>query len=53
MYSLDMNGIKRKMSALRTPQHNGIEKRRNRKIVDIARTMLMQGNVANMSGEKS
>nr|GEW88949.1 putative ribonuclease H-like domain-containing protein [Tanacetum cinerariifolium] len=35
-----MKGIKRKFSAPRTPQQNGITKRKNRTLIEAARTML-------------
>nr|GEW98216.1 hypothetical protein [Tanacetum cinerariifolium] len=35
-----MNRIKRKFSVPRTPQHNGIAKRKNRTLIEAARTML-------------
>lgn len=40
------HGIKRQVSAPRTPQQNGIAKRRNRSIVDYARTLMIEKNVA-------
>lgn len=36
------HGIKRQLSALRTPQHNGIVESRNLLIVDCARTILIE-----------
>lgn len=36
------------MSALRTPQQNGIAERMNRTIVEAARSMLIQGEVPKM-----
>ncbi len=33
-------GIKRQFSAARTPQQNGVAKRKNRTVLDMARTML-------------
>lgn len=42
------HGIKRYMSAPRTPQQNGIAERRNRTIVEATRTMLIQGDVPKM-----
>lgn len=42
------NGIKRKLSSPRTPQHNGIAQRRNITIVEATRTMLIQGDVPKM-----
>nr|GEY47629.1 hypothetical protein [Tanacetum cinerariifolium] len=35
-----MNGIKREFSVPRTPQHNGIAERKNRTLIEAARTML-------------
>lgn len=42
----NQNGIKRQVSTPRTPQQNGIAKRRNRSIIDCARTLMIQKNVA-------
>ncbi|MGI4370307.1 hypothetical protein ACR2V4_27330 [Klebsiella pneumoniae] len=39
------HGIKRQVSASRTPQQNGIVERRNRSIVDCARTLMIEKNV--------
>ena len=39
-------GIKRQVSGPGTPQENGIAKRRNRSIMDYARTMMIEKNVA-------
>ena len=39
-------GIKRQTSAPRTPPQNGIVERRNRYIMDYARTLMMEKNVA-------
>ena len=39
-------GIKRHTSAPRTPPQNGISKRRNRSIMDCARTLIMEKNIA-------
>ncbi|GJR42459.1 putative ribonuclease H-like domain-containing protein [Tanacetum coccineum] len=36
----EMNGILRQFSVARTPQQNGVAKRRNRKLIEAARTML-------------
>lgn len=41
----DENGIKRQLSTPRKPQQNGIAERRNKTIVEAARTMLIQGYV--------
>lgn len=40
--------IKRRMSAPRTPQQNWIVERRNKTILDSARTMMMEGKVSQM-----
>ena len=39
-------GIKRHTSAPRTPPQNGIVERRNRSIMDYARTLMMEKNVS-------
>ena len=39
-------GIKRQTSTPRTPLKNGVTKRRNRSIMDYARTLMMEKNVA-------
>ena len=39
-------GIKRQVSAPCTPEQNGIAKRRNRSIMDCARTLMIEKNVA-------
>ena len=39
-------GIKRETSSLRTPPQNGIVERRNRSVIDCARTLMMENNVA-------
>ena len=39
-------GIKRKTSTPRTPPQNGISKRRNISLMDCARTLMMEKNVA-------
>nr|GEU34991.1 hypothetical protein [Tanacetum cinerariifolium] len=36
----EMNGIRREFSVARTPQQNGVAKRKNRTIIEAARTML-------------
>jgi transposase InsO family protein len=36
----ETHGIKRQLSTTRTPQQNGIAKRRNRTVQEVARTML-------------
>ena len=38
-------GIKRQLSTTGTPQQNGIAKRRNRSIMDCARTLMIENNV--------
>ncbi|GKC58842.1 putative ribonuclease H-like domain-containing protein [Tanacetum coccineum] len=40
-----MKGIKRKFSVARTPQQNGVAKRRNRTLREDARTMLVDSNL--------
>lgn len=40
------HGIKRQVSTPRTPQQNGIAERRNRSIVDCARTLMIEKDVA-------
>ena len=39
-------GIKRQTSAPRTTPHNGIAKKSNRSMMDCARTLMMEKNVA-------
>ena len=39
-------GIKRKTSAPRTPPQNVIAERRNKSVIDCARTLMMEKNVA-------
>ena len=39
-------GIKRQTSTPRTPPQNGIFERRNRSIMDYARTLMMEKNIA-------
>nr|GEV85960.1 hypothetical protein [Tanacetum cinerariifolium] len=36
-----MKGIKREFSVARTPQHNGVAERKNRTLIEVARTMLV------------
>ncbi|GJR82045.1 putative ribonuclease H-like domain-containing protein [Tanacetum coccineum] len=36
----EMNGIKREFSVARTPQQNGVAERKNRTLIEVARTML-------------
>ena len=40
------NCIKRQTSAPRTPPQNGISERRNRSVIECARTLMMEKNVA-------
>ena len=40
------NGISHNFSAPRTPQQNGVVERKNRTLVDIARTMLIDSELA-------
>ena len=39
-------GIKRQVSAPGTPEQNGIAERRNRSIMDCARTLMIEKNIA-------
>ena len=39
-------GIKRQTSAPRTPPQNGIAERRNRSVINCAKTLMMENNVA-------
>ena len=39
-------GIKRQISTPRIPPQNGIAERRNRSVIDCARTLMMEKNVA-------
>lgn len=41
----EMHRIKRQLSAPKTPQQNGVVERKNRIVLDVARTMLTEGNV--------
>ncbi|GJW03709.1 putative ribonuclease H-like domain-containing protein [Tanacetum coccineum] len=41
----EMKGIKREFSVARTPQQNGIAKRRNRTLIEAARTMLVNSKL--------
>nr|GEW77213.1 ribonuclease H-like domain-containing protein [Tanacetum cinerariifolium] len=41
-----MKGIRREFSMDRTPEQNGVAKRRNRKLIEVARTMLADSNKA-------
>ena len=38
------NGMKRQLLAPKTPQKNGIAKRKNRLVSDAARAMMLEGN---------
>ena len=40
------NGIKRQLSAPRTPKKNGIAKRRNKSVVEASRVMLFENDVS-------
>ncbi|GJR10309.1 putative ribonuclease H-like domain-containing protein [Tanacetum coccineum] len=41
----EMNGIKREFSVARTPQQNGVAERRNRTLIEAARTMLVDSKL--------
>ncbi|GKC67238.1 putative ribonuclease H-like domain-containing protein [Tanacetum coccineum] len=41
----EMKGIKREFSIVRTPQQNGVAERKNRTLIEIARTMLVDSNL--------
>ncbi|GKF20303.1 putative ribonuclease H-like domain-containing protein, partial [Tanacetum coccineum] len=41
----EMKGIKREFSVARTPQQNGFAKRRNRALIEAARTMLVDSKL--------
>nr|GEX28112.1 putative ribonuclease H-like domain-containing protein [Tanacetum cinerariifolium] len=41
----EMNGILRQFRVARTPQQKGVAKRRNRKLIEAARTMLADSNI--------
>ncbi|GKC57813.1 putative ribonuclease H-like domain-containing protein [Tanacetum coccineum] len=41
----EMKGIKREFSVARTPQQNGVAKRRNRTLIEAARTMLVDSKL--------
>ena len=41
------NGIKRQLSSPRTPEQNGIAKRRNKSVVEETRAMLFENDVSN------
>ena len=40
------NGIKRQLSAPRTPEQNNIAERRNRLVIEVARAMLVENDVS-------
>ncbi|GJT87012.1 putative ribonuclease H-like domain-containing protein [Tanacetum coccineum] len=42
----EMKGIKREFSVARTPQQNGIAERKNRTLIEAARTMLVNSNLS-------
>ncbi|GKE51353.1 retrovirus-related pol polyprotein from transposon TNT 1-94, partial [Tanacetum coccineum] len=42
----EMKGIKRKFSVVRTPQQNGVAKRKNRTLIEAARTMLANSKLS-------
>ncbi|GJY83812.1 putative ribonuclease H-like domain-containing protein [Tanacetum coccineum] len=42
----EIKGIKREFSVARTPQQNGVAKRRNRTLIEAARTMLVDSKLA-------
>ncbi|GKB91975.1 putative ribonuclease H-like domain-containing protein, partial [Tanacetum coccineum] len=41
----EIKGIKREFSVARTPQHNGVAERRNRTLIEAARTMLVDSKL--------
>ncbi|GKE09329.1 putative ribonuclease H-like domain-containing protein, partial [Tanacetum coccineum] len=41
----EMKGIKREFSVARTPQQNGVAERRNRTLIEAARTMLVDSKL--------
>lgn len=41
----EKHGIRKQLSAPRTPQQNGVVERKNKIVLDAARTMLIEGNV--------
>ncbi|GJU17471.1 putative ribonuclease H-like domain-containing protein [Tanacetum coccineum] len=45
----DMKGILRQFSVTRTPQQNGVAKRRNRTLIEVARTMLADSKTPTLS----
>ena len=44
----DVNGIKRHFSVTETPQQNGVVERKNRTVVEMARTMLHEAKLSNV-----
>ena len=42
----DQLGIKHNFSAPRTPQQNGVVERKNRTLIEMARTMIIDGQIA-------
>ncbi|KAJ9546418.1 hypothetical protein OSB04_018961 [Centaurea solstitialis] len=42
----DQKGISQNFSSVRTPQQNGVAERRNRTLIEAARSMLSEGNLA-------
>ncbi|GKE69873.1 putative ribonuclease H-like domain-containing protein [Tanacetum coccineum] len=43
--SYEMKGIKREFSVAKTPQQNGVAERRNRTLIDVVRTMLVDSKL--------
>lgn len=43
---LKMNGIQRRLTVLNNPEQNGVAERKNRTLVETARCMLIQSNLA-------
>ncbi|GJT13071.1 putative ribonuclease H-like domain-containing protein [Tanacetum coccineum] len=52
----EMKGIKREFSVARTPQQNGVTERRNRTLIEAARTMnrdyIVMGHAENGASDK-
>ena len=48
----EMHGIKIHFSATRTPQHNGVAERKNRTMLEMAKTMLNDSKLLDIFGEK-
>lgn len=46
------NGIRRHFSTLRTPQQNEVVERKNRTVVEMAKTMLKDANLPNVYGKE-